>query len=812
MNTLLHDLRLAVRLLRKSPLFTSVVVATMAIAIGLNTTVFSAIESLLLRPLPGSTAPEALVQVYRTRPGIDWGSSSIPHYGDMKERTAAAFDGFAYWTFSSFSVSDGDRPQRLMGQIVSADYFTTLGVRPLEGRFFVPAEDSGRGAHPVVVLSYSGRRTIFGSDDTAVGRTVLLNGQRMEVIGVAPPEFRGTMPLLDPVAWAPLMQMGTLSPERLRAFDERGNNFGNVIARLKDGVSPEQAAAVLETANRDLAALYPDQYEQSGTRLIRLADAGLHPSFRAAQVGLSAVILGVVVMLLLIACVNVSNLFLARARDRAREMAIRLSVGATRSRLIRQLLVESLLLSLLAGGAGLLVAAGANRVANAITMPISIGARPDLQLNAAVLAFTFTITVLAGLLFGVAPALSATRPSLVPALKGDAPAGGNRSPMRNGLIVAQMALSIVLLTCAGLFLANLRLATSLDVGFTIAGGTTASVAPGLQGYDRARSTQFYATLFERLRATPGVTAVGMIDALPLGIGSSDTYVEIPGYTPAEGEGMNIHYARISPEYFEAIGTPLLRGRDFAAADDSAAALTMIVNQRFVERFWPDGDGLGRSVTVGTRTYTVIGVVATGKYLSLGESPRAFMYFSHPQRWTSNMQLVLRGSLDEAAQVAAFRREIAALDPQMPIVDLHSLERHLGTALLPARIAGGALGLFGLIGLLIASVGIYGVMAYSVGQRQREIGVRVALGATAGRILRLIVGQGLRPVLLGCVLGLGGAAGAFVLIRSVLYGTGGATLMSFVVAPLALLLVATAALLIPAARAARLDPQVALRSD
>lgn len=742
-NTLRHDLRLALRLLTRSPLFTTIVVLTMAIAIGLNATVFSAVEALLLRPLPGATAPDRLVQIYRTAPQMEWGSNSVPHYLDVRERSSDVFSDVSTWTFSQFSLSSGDQSRRLMGQIVSANFFATLGARPAMGRFFLPDEDAGRGAHPVVVLSDAGWRTILGGSPTAVGQRILLNGQRMQVIGVSAPGFRGAMPVLEPVAYVPLMQMEVIDPSRAGALDRRGNNFMNVVARLKDGITPAQAAARLDAVNTELRALYPDDYAQRGVMLIRQADAGIHPSFRSAQIGLSAVILSVVGILLLVACVNVSNLFLARARERAREMAIRLALGATRGQLIRQLLTESLVFALLAGTVGVLVAMIGIGLANQIRLPMDVGFRPDLQLNTAVLGFTCAVTLLAGLLFGLAPALQATHPSLVPALKGEAPAGDSRSRVRRGLIVAQMALSIILLTSAGLFLANLRAATTLDVGFTVANAATASVSPDLQGYDRARTDQFYSTLLERLRATPGVDAAGMVSALPLGLSNSDTRVELPGYVPAEGEGMNIQYASVSPDYFSAMGTRLVGGREFTARDDSASTPSLVVNQRFVDRFWPGEEGVGRTVRTAGRLFTVVGVVPTGKYVSLGEDPRAAMFFPQAQRWRASMQLVVRSSSDPSLLLTTIRSEIQALDPQLPISDLQSLESHLGIALLPARVAGGALGLFGLLGLLLAGVGVYGVMAYSVGQRTREIGIRLALGATASRIVRLIMGQGLR---------------------------------------------------------------------
>jgi predicted permease len=743
---------------------------------------------------------------------MTWGSNSIPHYEAVRERTTDVFDGVASWAFAPLSITAGDRPQKFMGQIVSANLFSTLGVQPALGRLFRPDEDVGRGAHPVVVLSDGGWRGAFAADPNVIGRTIVLNGRSMEIVGVTPPGFRGGLPIVDPVAFVPLMQLAEIQPERAGSFESRGNNFLNVIARLKDGVTPGQARDRLAAINAELTASYPDNYAKSGIEVIRQADAGIHPTMRTAQVGLSAVIMGVVGILLLVACVNVSNLFLARARDRAREMAVRLAIGATRGQLLRQLLVESLVFSLLAGAAGIVVAVVGIGLLNQISLPMDVGIRPDLQLNGTVLAFTFGVTVLAGLLFGLAPALQATRPSLVPALKGEEPAGESRSRVRQGLIVAQMALSIILLTGSGLFVSNLRTATTLDVGFTVDDAVTAALDPQLQGYDRPRTEQFYATLLERLRQTPGVTAVGMINDLPLGLGSSDGGVVIPGYTPAEGELMSVHYASMTPGYLAAMGITLVAGRDFTARDDSTAPPQMIVNQRFVDRFWPGQDAVGRTVKRGGMDHTIVGVVPTGKYISLGEEARPFMYFPQQQRWNSAMRVVVRSRNVPSAMIATIRAEVAALDPQMPIVDLQTLTSHLGMALLPARIAGGALGLFGVIGLLLAAIGMYGVMAHTVGQQTREIGIRMALGSTTGAVVKRVMGQGLRQVLLGCAIGIACAAGAFVVIRGVLYGSGSMTLATFMLAPLVLVGVATMALYIPARRASRIDAQVALRHD
>lgn len=805
------DLTYAWRMVRKSPLFTAIVVLTLALGIGLNTAVYAAVEALVLRPLAGVRAPEQLVQVYRTWPGLDYGSTSIPHYLDVRDRSTDVLDGAAIWAFTTLNVTAAGQPQRVFGQLVSANFFSALGVMPLQGRFFVPDEDEGRGGHPVAVLSHLGWQSTFGGDPAIVGKDVLLNGRNYQVVGIAPPEFNGAMPMVSPVLWAPITQIDELQARTVSAYETRGNNSMSIIARVRPGVSVEQVQQRLTVINDELTAEYPNLYERSGMRVVRQEDAGLHPSMRDAQVGLSAAVMAVVAILLLIACVNVANLFLARARDRAREMAIRLALGAKRWTLVRQLLVESLLYAALAGGVGLLLAVWVIRLANGITIPMDIVFQPNLELNAPVLLFAFGVSVVTGVLFGLVPALQATRPSLIPALKGEAPAGGSRSRVVRGLIVAQMALSIVLLVCAGLFLTNLRSATAIDKGFVSDGLLMAEFDPSMQGYNRAATLDFYRRLTERLEGHPQVVRVARIDNAPLGLNNSDRGISVPGYTPTENERMSIRYASVSPGYFEAMGIPVT-GRGFTAEDDSAAVRRIVVNARFAERFWPDQDPIGRTVQTAGRDFTVIGVVPTGKYERLGEPPTEFMFFAQEQLFGAAMNVVVRTSGDPTALMPLLRAEVKALDPNLPVANLRTMDSHLGIALLPARITGVALGVFGLLGLVLASVGMYGVMAYSVSQRTREIGIRMAIGAAAKDVVQLVMRQGLTLVIIGLGIGLGGALGASRLLRAVLYGEQTFDVITFTLVPLVLLGVAALATWIPARRAAHVDPAITLRAD
>jgi predicted permease len=813
MSRLVADLRFARRLLVKSPLFTAVVVVTLALGIGLNTAVFSAVDALLLRPLPGVRTPRDLVQVYRaTQGGRQYISISIPLFNDLRERSRDVFSDVAAWDLEYLNLSASDHPQRVLGSMVSANYFSVLGVSAALGRVFTPDEDVGRGAHPVAVLSHAAWRTLFGGDPDIVGRFVVLNGRRYTIVGVTPPAFKGTMPVLTPTLWVPLMQLAQVRPGFERALEERDVSFMSVIARLKPGVSVALANGRMKALMAQLRAEFPDLYDNAGFTLVPQPEAGIHPEFRDAQVGLSAVVMAVVGIVLLIACANVANLFLARARSRDREMAIRLSLGAGRAALARQLLTESLVFAAAAGLAGLAVASWAIGLANRIALPVDVDFLPDLRLSPSVLAFTLGVTVATGLVFGLVPAFQATHPALVSALKGEAAFGTSRSRMSRGLLVAQTALSIVLLVCAGLFLRNLKAAMSIEKGFVSDNLFVAELDPGLQGYSRVRSETFYRTLMERLRAFPIVRAAGLGEYVPLGLSGSHTNVSIPGYTPRPHEDLSVPYSRVSPGYFEALGIPIIRGRSFTAQDDSTAPSALVVNQRFAERFWPGQDAVGRIVRVGNYDHTVIGVVPTGKYERLGEEPMPFIYMAQAQHWTAAMAVFVRTRGDPTAIAAPLRSEIAALDPNLPLANARTMNSHLGIALLPARLIGGVLGFFGLLALGLASVGVYGVVAYSVAQRTREIGIRMALGAAASDALRLVMRQGLAPVLIGTALGMAGALAASRLIRGVLYTGDALDPVTFVAVPVVLVGVAMLATWIPARRAAAIDPMRALRLE
>ena len=506
-----------------------------------------------------------------------------------------------------------------------------------------------------------------------------------------------------------------------------------------------------------------------------------------------------------------ANLFLARARDRRREIALRLSLGAGRARVVRQLLTESVLFALVSAVAAVAMAVAATRALGAIRLPMDGPWSITVDVDGTVLLFTGAISIAAGILFGMAPALQATRPGTMGAIKSDA-AGVGRSRMSSALVVAQVALSLMLLVGSGLFLRSLQGAARIDPGFDEPRNlVTAALDPTLQGYEGEEAWALLDRLADEVRALPGVTEAGLVSWLPLGLNTSDRGIGIPGYTFAEDERRSIYYSQATEGYFEAMGMELVEGRGFVRSDDAGAGPVLVVNRVFAERYWPGESAVGKIVeTAGERE--VVGVVEDGKYTSLGESPTPFMFFPARQRGLGPITLVARARTDPGGALADIRGLVRSVDPDLPLFDVRTMEDHMGIALLPARLGGSVLGLFGLLGLLLAAVGIYGVMAYTVAQRRRELGIRGALGARRDDGVRMVLGQGLRLAVLGAVLGLAAAAFLGRLVAGLLYGVSALDPVAFVVVPAVLLGVATLAVYVPARGAARSDPAAVLRAE
>ena len=813
METLFRDIRYGVRSLLKRPGFTMVAVLTLAIGIGANTTIFSVVNGILLRPLPGITHSGALVDMHATEPsGSSFHSFSYPEYVYFRDQNKV-FDGLMAHTGMPVSMTGGAEPERVFALIVSGNSFEVLGTHPAQGRFFLPEEDQTLGTHPVVVLSYGLWQRRFGADKTLVGKTIALNGHPFSVVGVAPEGFRGTQAGLMPDLWVPLMMQAQLRPDT--NMMGRGARGLEIIGRLKAEVPMKQAQAAMTSLAYQLAESYPDTNRGRG---IELRSASTIPGqFRGAVIGFMGILMFVVSLVLLIACANVGAMALARAKARQKEIAIRMAVGAGRRRIIGQLLIESVLLFLLGGAGGVLIAVWTTRMLLAFTPPSDVPISLDLGVDFRVLLFTLLVSLATGLLFGLAPALQASKPDVLSALKNNASGASRRSRLRNVFVIAQIAISLVLLITAGLFLRSLQNAGSIDLGFRPEGVQTVSFDLRTQGYDESKGREFYRQLLERVTVFPGVGAVSLARMVPLNgnnmkMGINLTGKELSADQRSPMVGLNV----VGVRYFETIQMPLLGGRTFNETDRRGAPLVAIVNETMARRFYPGSDlstALGQAFTFDTERVSIVGIVKDAKYNTLGEDPQPFVYTPFEQSYSGEMTLHIRTAPNAAASVlAGVRHEVGALDKDLPLLNVMPMTEQIGFSLVPLRLAATVGGTLGTLGLLLAAIGIFGVVNYSASQRTREIGIRMALGAQSGSLQALVVGQGLRLAGAGVVIGLAMAVALSQLLRNQFFGVSALDPVTLLSISTALLGAAFLASYIPARRAARVDPLVALRYE
>ncbi len=819
METLLQDARYAYRTLRKAPGFTAVIVISIALGIAANTTVFSIANGLLWGVLPVKD-PGRLVVF------SEGDSISYPDYIDYRDQTRQVFEGgvCAHFPLVPASLGDHGEPERIWGQAVSGNYFSAVGVTPLLGRGILPSEDEVPGRDAVVVLSHALWRCRFGSDPSILGREVVLNGQRYTVVGVTPPGFTGTDRGFLAEFWVPLAMAEQIMPDLAKdqPRGKRENQWLTPNARLKRGVSRSQAVAAVNVVKKRIDDTFRKDEKQHPPPITLDPAGGLLAGSQTGAVTLMAVLRVVVALVLLVACANVANLLLARATGRQREVAIRLAMGASRRRLIRQLLTESILLALGGAVVGFVLAAIAAHAISSFELPVPFPIVFDFNVDLRVLAFTAVLSVLTGILFGLAPALRATRPDLVAALKSEATIFGRvrRFGLRNALVVVQVALSLVLLVSAGLFLRSLQHASSIDLGMKPDHILLMTFDPKLHNYSREKTRQFLATLRERVSTLPEVRSVSFVDTVPLSIGGTSYSFNAANGKGGTEQSANADVYSVGANYFEAMGIPLLRGRGFnLKGDDEHVA---IVNETMARNLFGSEDPLGRQLATdsafsGKAPYTIIGVARNSKSRTLGEKPKNCAYLfveAAPERVFSffGISILVKTSLSPQSLTQPVRAQIAALDPNLAVFNTETMQEHVDKSLLLPRISALLLGIFGTVGLTLAAIGLYGVMSYAVRRRTREIGIRMALGAQPGKVLKMVLGQGLAVTAVGLAIGLGVALVLGRFTASLLYGISGTDLLTFLIVPAVLVAAALPAILFPASRAARVEPTTALRYE
>jgi putative ABC transport system permease protein len=809
-----NDLRYGLRILRKGPVFTAVAVLTLTLGIGANTVIFSLVNALLFRPLPAVQEPHQLTYLS--------GSYSYPDYEYLRDRNEVFSGLFAQGGTTSLNLNTGGAPELVVGELVTADFFSVLGVTPAMGRSFLPEEDRQPGAHPVAVIAYGLWQRRFASDADVVGKTILLNGQRFTIVGVMPRAFIGDEVGKQRDLWVPMMMQAQLTPSSGSrgggVLDSRNNIWLNVVGRLKPGVSLEQAQAAMGALQEQIALLQPGQQPDYRRPLeLYRVTGGTDPRERGDFLPLAALLLSLAGMVLLTACANVAGLLLARAAARQKEISIRLALGATRGRLVSQLLMESLPLALAAGSAGLLLALWLNGFLSAIELPGGVTIQLDLRLDKRVLAFTLLLSFLTTVLCGLAPALQASRTDVLPTLKADAPVRGfRRSRLRSYFVIAQVSLSVLLLLSGGLFLRSLTSAQQIDPGFAINRVLLLPLNLSFGGYKEEAGREFYRELTDRIESLPAVHSASLVGRVPLGLDRGRAVVSLEGADPASRDSeFMTGYNLVGARYCETMEIALLRGRDFSDADKKETRAVAIINQTLAGRLWPDENPVGKRLLLGGpkgKPVEVVGLTRDGKYDSLGERPQPFLYRPVTQDYQSAMTLIVRTEGEPRALLAAAEDQVRTLDRNLAVFPAETLAAYVRASLAPARLGAMLLGIFGLLGLGLAVVGVFSIVAYSASQRTREIGIRMALGAQSGHVTRLVLKEGMIPVGIGIGLGLGAGVALAQLVASLLYGVSATDPMTFVSVTLLLAAVAFLACYLPARRATKVDPLATLRCE
>jgi predicted permease len=826
MENLIRDVRHGARLLARRPGFTAVAVASLALGVGLNTTLFSVVNAVLLRATPVAD-PDRLVEIYSSQhTDYPYLTSSYPDYLALRDG-ADAFSGLAAHGYVRGILSTGGRPAVTTGETVTANYFDVLGLQPMLGRSFRAEENVGEGQHPVVVLSHALWQRRFGGRPDVLGQAVVLSGVSYTVIGVGPQGFAGSVPGLEAQFWVPVMMIDRLTYQGIQSeqdhdpgatrIEKRGHRWLFLEGRLAAGRTIEEARAQVDTIVARLRAEYPVTNEKMKAALLPGAGVRFHPMLDGYVKAASAVLLAAVALVLTIACANVANMLLARGASRRRELAVRAAIGASRSRLVRQLLAESLLLAAVGGTLGVLLAAWAGRLlTSAPTDWLPVPVQFDFHLDGRVLAFAVFVSLVTTLLFGLAPALAASRPDLVPALKADATGEGSVRrgvTLRDALVVTQLALSLVLLVAGALLARGFLAARGTDLGFDPGPISSLSFNLQMNGYDLDRALALRKRVLQDLRALPGVVGAATVSRLPLATDINMEGIRLRGRHQAQDEPDLIDAVEVGAGYFPVVGVPIVDGRAISEDDVENGRRVLVVNETMARRYWPGRSPLGELVyTEGFESvpYQVVGVSRDHKVRSVGEEPRPLLHA--PTEKSRATALAVRTNVPAEQALPMLRAAILALEPDIVFGDDAPAAEVVATTTAPTRIGALLLGAFGVLALVLASVGLYGVIAYSVTMRTRELGVRMALGARPADLLRLVLGQGARLATIG--IGAGAVLAALVgrVLGALLYGVSALDPVAYALAATILLAVAALATLVPALGASRVDPLRALRAD
>jgi predicted permease len=813
MDRLRQDFLVAIRRLRSSPGFTLAAIVTLALGIGANTTIFSAVNALVFRSL-AVDRPSELVSV-NTRMGKSGiPVQSYPNYIDFRDRNSV-LSGLAIYRPQpvNFSLGAGNNV-RMWGYEVSGNYFDVLGVRAARGRMLTADDDRVRGGHPVAVISWNCWQQRFAGDPLIAGKTAKLNGMNYNILGVAPREFIGTEMIYTPEIFVPIAMADQIEGGA-SWVDQRSDFNLFAIGRLKPGVGVPQAQAGLDSIAVDLGREYP---KVNDGMHIELSPPGLFGNMLRGTIrGFAAVLMGVAGLVLLIACVNLASLLLARAADRRRDTAIRLALGAGRGHLIRQLLTESVILSALGGAAGIVLAVWLIDLFAAWKPPVDVPVIPAIAIDWHVLLFAAAVSLITGVLFGLAPAFESARSSLAPALKNEAVAERlRRFHPRDALVVAQIALSVTLMVGSVLVVRSLENALTVRLGFEPHGASAVGFDVTLQGYDMPKAKDFQHRILDRVRSMPGIEAVGVADSMPLWLNWNNSGIFIEGKPePKASEVPLAGMFQADPGYWKAAQTRFVAGRPFDDHDVEGAPLVAIVNEAFAAQLLPGENPIGKRFRTGANKgpwHQIVGVIETGKYRSLGEAPMPVVYKPFFQTWSSNTIIVARSALPEDQVVGMLRSAVMAQDPTITLYQTGSLTEQLGLVLLPARIAAVVLGAFGLLAVVLAATGVYGIMAYAVSRRTREIGIRMALGAGRGSVLGVVLRRTSLLVAIGTLAGVGLSLASGRVFSQILYGISATDPLTYGLAILMMAAVAGVACWAPAMRAISVDPVIALRSE